>query len=58
MAELIMPDLAAAMRAAARRLFERLDSDQRRRVVFPFDGDLHKQWTYFLVNDPVSVSAT
>src|SRR6478736_7223267 len=47
MAELTMPDLGAAMRAAVRGLVDRLDSDQRRRVVFPFDGDLHKRWTYF-----------
>jgi hypothetical protein len=47
MAELTMPDLAAAMRAAVRGLFDRLDSEQRRQLVFPFDGDLHKRWTYF-----------
>src|ERR671911_318282 len=47
MVELTMPDLAAAMRAAVRGLVDRLDTEQRRRVVFPFDGDLHKRWTYF-----------
>jgi hypothetical protein len=46
MAELTMPDLAAAMRAAARGLVDRLDAEQRRRLVLPFDGDLHRQWTY------------
>ena len=46
MAELTMPDLAAAMRAVVGGLVEGLDSEQRRRVVFPFDGDLHKRWTY------------
>ncbi|HYI59522.1 MAG TPA: DUF3500 domain-containing protein [Microlunatus sp.] len=46
MAELTMPDLAAAMRAAARRLVDRLSTEQRRRMVFPFDIDLHKRWTY------------
>ena len=47
MVELTMPDLAAAMRAAVRGLIDRLDTEQRRRVVFPFDGDMHKRWTYF-----------
>src|ERR671911_217203 len=47
MVELTMPDLAAAMRAAVRGLVDRLDTEQRRRVVFAFDGDLHKRWTYF-----------
>ena len=47
MVELTMPDLAAAMRAAVRGLFDRLDTEQRRQLVFPFDGDLHKRWTYF-----------
>src|SRR5215213_5922287 len=47
MVELTMPDLAAAMRAAVRGLVDRLDTEQRRRVVFSFDGDMHKQWTYF-----------
>src|ERR671913_394118 len=47
MVELTMPDLAAAMRAVVGGLVEGLDTEQRRRVVFPFDGDLHKQWTYF-----------
>ena len=46
MVELPMPDLGAAMRASARDLVDNLDSEQRRRVVFPFGGDLHKQWTY------------
>ena len=46
MVELTMPDLAAAMRAAVRGLVDRLDTEQRRQVVFPFDGDMHKQWTY------------
>src|SRR6478609_6551524 len=46
MAELTMPDLAAAMRAAAHGLVDRLDTEQRRRMVFPFDGDMHKRWTY------------
>src|SRR3954452_7615676 len=46
MAELTMPDLAAAMRAAARTLVDRLDTEQRRRIVFPFDSDLHRRWTY------------
>ena len=41
-----MPDLAAAMRAVVGGLVEGLDSEQRRRVVFPFDGDMHKRWTY------------
>src|SRR5690348_15877883 len=47
MAELTMPDLAAAVRAALRALVDLTDTEQRRRVVYPFDGDLHKQWTYF-----------
>src|SRR4029453_14781067 len=34
MVELTMPDLAAAMRAAVRDLVDRLDTEQRRRVVF------------------------
>jgi hypothetical protein len=46
MAELTMPDLAAAMRAAARGLVDLLDAEQRPRAVLPFDGDLHRQWTY------------
>src|SRR3954471_16405176 len=46
MAELTMPDLAAAMRAVVRRLVERLDIQQRRHGVFSFDGDIHKRWTY------------
>jgi hypothetical protein len=47
MAELTMPDLAAAMRAVVQRLLNRLDTEQRGRVAFPFDGDMHRQWTYF-----------
>src|SRR6187200_2252865 len=46
MTERTMPDLAAAMRAAVRSLVDRLDTEQRRQLVFPFDGDLHKRWTY------------
>jgi hypothetical protein len=46
MVELTMPDLAAAMRAAVRGLVGRLDTEQRRQLVFPFDGDMHKRWTY------------
>jgi len=46
MVELTMPDLAAAMRAAVRGLVGRLDTGQRRQLVFPFDGDMHKRWTY------------
>lgn len=46
MAELTMPELASAMRAAVRKLVDQLDAEQRRRGVFPFDGDLHKRWTY------------
>ena len=46
MVELTMPDLAAAMRAAVRGLVDRLDTEQRRQLVFPFDGDMHKRWTY------------
>ena len=34
------------MRAVVGGLVEGLDSEQRRRVVFPFDADLHKRWTY------------
>ena len=41
MVELTMPDLAAAMRAAVRGLVDRLVTEQRRRLVFPFDGDMH-----------------
>lgn len=47
MAEFTMPDLAAAMRATVRGLVDRLDSDQHRRMVLPFESDLHRQWTYF-----------
>jgi hypothetical protein len=39
MVEFTMPDLAAAMRAAVRGLVDRLDTEQRRQLVFPFDGD-------------------
>jgi hypothetical protein len=46
MVELTMPDLAAAMRAAVRGLVDRLDTEQRRQLVFPFDRDMHKRWTY------------
>ena len=35
------------MRAAVRRLLDRLNTEQRGRVAFPFDGDMHRQWTYF-----------
>ena len=41
-----MPDLAAAMRAAVRGLVDRLDTEQRRQLVFSFDGDMQKRWTY------------
>ncbi|MBO0811514.1 MAG: DUF3500 domain-containing protein [Microlunatus sp.] len=34
------------MRAAVRGVVDRLDTEQRGRMVLPFDGDLHKQWTY------------
>jgi hypothetical protein len=47
MAELTMADLAAAMRATVRVLVDRLDTEQRSRVVLPFDRDLHRLWTYF-----------
>src|SRR5215212_97980 len=46
MVEVTMPDLAAAMRAAVRGLVDRLDTEQRRQLVFPFDGDMYKRWTY------------
>jgi hypothetical protein len=46
MVELTMPDLAAAMRAAVRGLVDRLDTEQRRQLVFPFDGEMHMRWTY------------
>ena len=46
MAEFTMPDHAAAMRTTVRALLDRLDDDQRRLVVFPFDSELHRQWTY------------
>ena len=46
MAELSMPDLAEAMRAAVRGLVDRLNTEDRRRVVFPFDGALLRRWTY------------
>ena len=41
-----MPDLAAAMRVAVVDLIDRLDIEERRRVMFPFDRDLHRHWTY------------
>ncbi len=41
-----MPDLAAAMRGAVVDLIDRLDTNERRRVMFPFDRDLHRHWTY------------
>lgn len=41
-----MPDLAQAMRATAQTLVGRLDGDQRRQALLPFDQDLHRQWTY------------
>lgn len=47
MAELLMADLAAAMRATVRGLVDQLDTDQRRRMIMPFDSDLHRSWTYF-----------
>ena len=37
MVELTVPDLAAAMRAAVRGLVDRLDTEQRRQLVFGFD---------------------
>src|SRR3954467_3069340 len=46
MVELTMPDLAGAMRAAVRGLVDLLDTEQRRQLVFTFDGDMHKRWTY------------
>lgn len=42
-----MRDLATTMRTTARSLVDGLDAERHRRMVFPFDGDLHKQWTYF-----------
>jgi hypothetical protein len=47
MAELTMSDLAAAMRAAIHGLVDRLNSEQRRRMFFPFDRDIQRRWTYF-----------
>ena len=41
-----MPDLAAAMRVAVRDLVDRLDTEQRRRAVLPFDVDQLQRWTY------------
>lgn len=41
-----MPGLAEAMRSAVRRLVDRLTTEQRHRMVVPFDADLHRQWTY------------
>jgi hypothetical protein len=46
MVELTMPDLAAAMRTAVRALVDRLDTERRRQLVYPFDGELHRRWTY------------
>ena len=46
MVEFTMSDLAAAMRAAVRGLVDRSDTEQRRQLVFSFDGDMHKRWTY------------
>jgi len=46
MAERTMPDLAAAMRMAVRAVVESLDAEQRQQMLFPFDGDLHRRWTY------------
>src|SRR5918993_5007282 len=46
MVELTMPGLAAAVRAAVRGLVDRLDTEQHRQLVFPFDGDMHRRWTY------------
>jgi hypothetical protein len=58
MAELTMPDLGAAMRAAVPGLVDRLDTEQRRQLVFPFDGDMHKRGPTSPVSDPHSDSAT
>ena len=41
-----MPDLAAAMRGAVVDLIDHLDTNERRRVMFPFDRDLHWRWSY------------
>ena len=57
MVELTMPDLAAAMRAAVRGLVDRLDTEQRRQLVFPFDGDMHNGGPTSPVSDPGSDSA-
>src|SRR5829696_7821648 len=46
MVEFTMPDLGAAMRAAVRGLVDRLDTEQRRQVVFSFDADMHRRWSY------------
>ena len=55
MVELTMPDLAAALRAVVRGLVGRLDTEQRRQLVVPFEGDMHKTSP---VSDPDSDSAT
>ncbi|HEX3205524.1 MAG TPA: DUF3500 domain-containing protein, partial [Propionibacteriaceae bacterium] len=52
MVEFTMSDLAAAMRAAVRGLVDCLDAEQRRQLVFSFDGDMHKRWTYLPVQRP------
>src|SRR3954451_4541421 len=41
-----MPELAGTMRETVRGLINHLDTEQRDRVVFPFDGDLQRRWTY------------
>ena len=46
MAEFTMPELASAMRSSAQLLVDHLDAEQRERAVLPFDGELHKRWTY------------
>jgi hypothetical protein len=46
MVEPSMPDLAAAMSAAARLLLERLRPGHRRQLVLPFDNRMHRRWTY------------
>ena len=46
MAELTMPELAEAMRAAVRGVVDRLGTERRHQVVLPFDRDLLRRWTY------------
>jgi hypothetical protein len=58
MAELTMPDLAAAMRAAVRGLVDRLDPEQHRRVSSPFDATCTSGGPTSPVSDPASDSAT